>query len=232
MKKRILVALAAALLAPAIAAAATGSVTVTSPESVGAKRNTLLSWTWRTSGDVSAVDIYLVAGSKWYSFAKAYPNYGNFSWAAGLTAGDWKMDEVESGDYSIAVCPAGARKGGSSCDSFALSIYGDTPAIKILSPKSGKTLRRGDEAKVSFSGGQEGDEYEVVLRNPFVKGGPDDTSIVTYVAPGDGKQTLSVTVPADVSAGKYTVAVIQKTDGGEACLNVCAQAESKVVRVR
>lgn len=223
-------ALAAALSVPAALAAA-GSVTITSPASVSVKQNTLLSWTWAASG-VSAVDVYLVDGAKWRTFAKSYPNTGNFSWAAGLAYTEWDIEAVRPGGYSIAVCPAGARKGDASCGTFAFSLWGDAPSIKVTAPKGGKSLRAGAEVKVAFAGGQAGDEYEVALRNSLVKGGPEDTPLATYVAPKNGKQALTVQLPADTSAGKYTLAVTQKTDGGEPCANVCAQAESKTVRVR
>ena len=203
------------------------NILISSPEKVTAKRNTELPWSWTSIKNVSNVDIYLLTKNKKYRMAKNYPNTGNFWWAAGAAYSEWKT-EIKNGVYTVAVCPTGSRLN-LSCGYFDVTLYGDTPVIKILKPKAGSVWYRNDEMEVSFRGAKEGEEYEIallqqVIMTPF-------TLLGSVTAEDSGTAKFYFEVPEDLQVGLYTVQIVQKTNQGP-CVNACAITESKPIRIR
>ena len=207
----------------------TPNIMITSPAEVSSKRNTELAWTWLSLKDTPKVDVYLIVKNKKYQFAKDYPNTGDFWWATGDAYTEWDLD-IKNGRHTIAVCPAKTKKIDRSCDTFDVDIYGDTPTLKITAPKGGKQFKRGSEMKVSFSGAKKGELYTVNLLYP-AKGSAILTLLGEEKADKDGKQSFVFDVPEDIKKGTYTVEIIQTTNDGT-CLNVCAQVESKPIKIK
>lgn len=207
----------------------TPNIMITTPDFVNIKRNTELKWNWTTLKKTESVDLYLISGSKKYTFAKKYPNTGNFSWAAGFASTEWKK-EIGNGKYSIAVCAGGQKKIDQSCGIFDLELYGDSPVIKIISPKGGKTFKKDKDLEVVFSGAKIGEKYKILLWYP-AKVSPIETFLGEVIADDNGKQSFNTIIPKNIQSGVYTVAVIQETNAG-ICLNTCAQTESKPIRIK
>lgn len=205
------------------------NIMITSPEIVTSKRNTELKWTWLTLKNTEKVDIYLISNNKKYAFAKDYPNTGNFWWATGFTYTEWKL-KLKNSESEIAVCPAGNKKIDQACGIFTVNIFGDVPVLKIISPKGGSKFSSRDTMQVSFSGAKVGERYKINLLYP-AKVSPIETLLGKVIADVSGKESFEFIVPNNLTKGIYTVGVIQETNEGS-CLNVCAQTESKPIRIK
>jgi len=208
------------------------SISITSPSSgTSVKRNTALTWTWSTFGDTSSVDVYLVtpAGQS-LPFAKTYPNNGSFFWTAGASYTEWNQT-ISNGAYTIAVCPSGQIGAiGSQCGKFTVTIFGNTPVISVSYPVGGETFQAGGAIPVSFIGPQSGDQYTIELFQP-AKGSDITYNLGTITGPSADQSKNTFTIPSAVPAGTYQVRVIQLTNQGTTCVNVCALAESNVFTV-
>ncbi len=198
-------------------------VTLTSPVSVSAKRNTELKWTW-TSSKVSTVNIYLSNGTQTYAFAKDYPNAGYFSWAVGYPMTEWYTN-IPNGNYTIGVCPGGTQFG-PTCANFNVNIYGDTPTMSIAAPDGGEVFQAGGLIKVTFTSNHYGEKYQVNLLPYQAKEGTPTYSLGTVYVPSQEQAGNYFSVPSNVPSGRYTAEVIQLGNNGP-CLNVCARAESQ-----
>lgn len=206
------------------------NIMITSPEFVNAKRNTELKWTWIALKNTDKVDVYLINKNKKYSFAKDYPNSGNFWWATGYLYDEWKIKNFKNGENQIAVCPAGTNKIDQSCGVFTVNIYGDVPILKLISPRGGSKFSIGDTIKVLFSGAKVGEKYKVSLLYP-AKVSPIETLLGTGIADINGNESFEFSVPEKLKNGVYTLEIIQETNNGS-CLNVCARVESKPIKIK
>ena len=136
-----------------------------------------------------------------------------------------------NGNYSIAVCPTGNKKIDAACDYFNLEIYGNNPAIKLIKPKGGNKFKKGDEINVVFNGAQIGDSYKVSLLYP-AKVSPIATILGREIAENSGKEQFDFVIPEEIKNGVYTLEIIQETNNGATCVNVCAITESKPIKIK
>ena len=203
------------------------AIVITSPAIVFVKRNTLLTWTWSSGQSLnptSNVDIYLLKdGTTQMTFATAYQNVGSFTWTAGYSYSG--NQDIANGNYTIVTCPSGQVISSPQCGRFNANIYGNIPVINMAYPAGGETFQIGSAITVSFSGPQAGDQYKIDLFQPAI-----GTDIVYNLGTVTGQATdssrNSLTIPYNVPAGTYQVRVIQLTNQGTSCVNVCAMAES------